>query len=116
MTHTYAILDVPRTVYAAVRALLSAADYEHTFHSGADGEVIDMHGIALRANPRGPSPQGDGDPGVVDHSAFIEQLEAWMLDLERVLRDAQNVLLLNDVLLQMRQVAGDLRREDEAAR
>ena len=31
MTHTYAILEVPSTVYAAVRALLERANYEHTF-------------------------------------------------------------------------------------
>jgi hypothetical protein len=49
MTYTYAILDVPRAVYAAVRALLDAADYGHAFHESKDGEVIDMHGIALRA-------------------------------------------------------------------
>lgn len=49
MTHTYAILDVPRAVYAAVRALLDAASYQHAFHADKDGEVIDMHGIALRS-------------------------------------------------------------------
>ena len=51
MTYTYAVLDVPATVYAAVRALLKAAEYEHAFHEGegSDGEVIDMHGIALRS-------------------------------------------------------------------
>lgn len=48
-THTYAVLDLPRTVYAAVRALLAQADYQHAFHAEPDGEVIDMHGIALRA-------------------------------------------------------------------
>lgn len=48
-THTYAVLDVPRAVYAAVRALLEAADYRHAFHAEPDGEVIDMHGIALRS-------------------------------------------------------------------
>lgn len=55
MTHTYAILDVPRAVYAAVRALLEAAEYQHTFHRDGDEEVIDMHGIALRskAGPTG---------------------------------------------------------------
>lgn len=59
-THTYAILDVPRAVYAAIRALLSAADYDHAFHAdknddGTSSEVIDMHGIALRskAGPTG---------------------------------------------------------------
>lgn len=50
MTHTYAVLDVPHAVYAAVRALLDAAGYEHAFHDAtSDGEVIDMHGIALRS-------------------------------------------------------------------
>jgi len=49
MTYTYAVLDVPRAVYAAVRALLDAADYGHAFHADKEGEVIDMHGIALRA-------------------------------------------------------------------
>src|SRR3989304_10429509 len=49
MTYTYAILDVPTAVYAAVRALLEAADYQHAFHSDDGAEVIDMHGIALRS-------------------------------------------------------------------
>lgn len=48
-THTYAVLDVPRTVYAAVRALLEAAGYDHAFHEAKDGAVIDMHGVALRS-------------------------------------------------------------------
>lgn len=48
-THTYAVLDVPRAVYAAVRALLAAANYEHAFHVDEGREVIDMHGIALRS-------------------------------------------------------------------
>ncbi len=53
MTYTYAILDVPRAVYAAVRALLDAASYQHAIIKDRDGdhvhEVIDMHGIALRS-------------------------------------------------------------------
>ena len=49
MTHTYAVLEVPRAVYAAVRALLDRASYQHAFHADHDGEVIDMHGIALRS-------------------------------------------------------------------
>ena len=53
MTHTYAILDVPNTVYAAVRALLTAAGYSPAFHDQLGGEVIDMHGIALRARAGG---------------------------------------------------------------
>ena len=49
MTYTCALLDVPRSVYAAVRALLERAEYQHAFHDDKDGEVIDMHGIALRS-------------------------------------------------------------------
>lgn len=55
MTYTYSVLEVPRAVYAAVRALLAAADYEHAFHPEDDGEVIDMRGIALRAKPGPPT-------------------------------------------------------------
>lgn len=44
-THTYAILEVPAVVYAAVKALLTRAGYEHAFQP--DG-AIDMHGIALQ--------------------------------------------------------------------
>jgi hypothetical protein len=47
--HTYAVLEVPPVVYAAVRALLAQAEYHHAFHPDKDGEVIDMHGIALRS-------------------------------------------------------------------
>lgn len=55
MTHTYAVLDVPLAVYAAVHALLDRAGYQHAFHADEDGKVIDMHGIALRskAGPTG---------------------------------------------------------------
>lgn len=49
MTHTFAVLDVPGAVYAAVRALLKQADYQHAFIDRKEGEVIDMHGIALRS-------------------------------------------------------------------
>lgn len=49
MTHTYAILDVPSAVYAAVRALLLRADYDQALHRDHGEEVIDLHGIALRS-------------------------------------------------------------------
>lgn len=55
MTHTYAVLEVPSAVYAAVRALLAAAEYDHAFHDDKDGEVIDMHGIALRSKGGAPT-------------------------------------------------------------
>ena len=49
MSYTYAVLDVPPEVYQAVRAKLADASYQHAFHVDREGEVIDMHGIALRA-------------------------------------------------------------------
>lgn len=52
MPHTYAILDVSPVVYATVRDALSAAGYQHAFHQTNEGEVIDMHGIAIAANPK----------------------------------------------------------------
>lgn len=48
MTHTYAVLDVSRAAYDEIRRKLDAAGYQHAF----DGDVIDMHGIALAAPPR----------------------------------------------------------------
>lgn len=47
-THTYAVLEVPAVVYAAIRALLARAGYEQAFQP--DG-AIDMHGIALQPKP-----------------------------------------------------------------
>ena len=57
MTYTYSILDVSPTVYAAIRALLAHAGYDHAFHQDDGKEVIDMHGIALRS--RGGTPNTD---------------------------------------------------------
>jgi hypothetical protein len=42
-------IDVPRAVYAAMRALLEAAKRQHAFHQDGNSEVIDMNGIALRS-------------------------------------------------------------------
>ncbi len=47
MTYTYAILDVSLTTFNEIRAKLDAAGYQHAF----DRDVIDMHGIAVRAEP-----------------------------------------------------------------
>lgn len=44
-THTYAILEVPKTTYDEIHTRLKVAGYDHAFHE----DVIDMHGIALRA-------------------------------------------------------------------
>lgn len=49
MTYTYAILDVSPAFYEEVRSKLDSTGYQHAFHQRPEGEVIDMHGIALRA-------------------------------------------------------------------
>lgn len=46
-THTYSILEVSAAAYAEIRAKLEEAGYAHAFHDERDGEVVDMHGIAL---------------------------------------------------------------------
>lgn len=55
MSHTHAVLDVPPTVFAAVRALLEQAGYEHTIYTddanAERGDLLDMLGISLRARP-----------------------------------------------------------------
>lgn len=49
-THTYAVLDVSPEAYAEIRRRLEEAGYAHAFDDRNEGgEVIDMHGIALRA-------------------------------------------------------------------
>lgn len=52
VTYTYAILDVSPAAFQEVAALLVAAAYDHCF----DRDVIDMHGIALRADPQAVPP------------------------------------------------------------
>lgn len=44
MSYTYAVLDVSPAVFEEVKTKLKAAGYDHAF----DGDVIDMHGIALK--------------------------------------------------------------------
>lgn len=56
MSYTYAICEVTPEAYAEVRAKLVAAGYDDQFHRDDQREVIDMHGIALRA-------MADGLPG-----------------------------------------------------
>lgn len=59
-THTYAELEVPPVVFAAVKALLLRADYGHAIREAegpGDKALIDMHGIAL-------SRQGGDKPGL----------------------------------------------------
>ena len=103
MTHTYAVLEVPRSVYAAVRALLAQADYGHTFHNEKDGEVIDMHGIALKSR--------EGPPGT---EITVSSL------LSSQTKEGRVELVLNGEITQMdldktREVAGMLQSAIEAA-
>jgi hypothetical protein len=52
MTYTYAILDVSQTTWNEVAEGLRNAGYGHAF----DGNIIDMHGIALQLKPSKISP------------------------------------------------------------
>lgn len=98
MTHTYAVLEVPPEAYAAVRTLLVEAHYEHTFHRDGGAEVIDMHGIALRADPAlQPQPHELGHKlgHVLDlaftsahHPAMLDWA-ALMFELRRLRREAE---------------------------
>ncbi len=54
-THTYTTIEIPRAVYAAVRALIEAADHPHAVHLDKDGETLDLHGLAFRS--RGGTPE-----------------------------------------------------------
>jgi hypothetical protein len=44
-THTYAVLEVTPMAFVEIRRRLEKAGYQHAF----DGDVIDMHGIAVKA-------------------------------------------------------------------
>lgn len=47
-TYTYAIVPVSQSTYDEVRKILSDAGYQHLLGDDEDGEVIDMHGLALQ--------------------------------------------------------------------
>lgn len=52
MTYTYAILEISAAAYQEIKQKLTDVGYEHAFHD----DVIDMHGIAVQAEPP-PKPQ-----------------------------------------------------------
>ncbi len=103
MTYTYAVLDVPRAVYAAVRALLEAADYGYAFHAREDGEVIDMHGIALRAR------EGPASTDVAVSTLVSSRTGKGMIDL------ALNGELTQMDLDKAREIVGMMQQAIEAA-
>ncbi len=47
-THTYAVLQISPAAYREIRTALATAGYEDQFHERRNGEIIDMHGIALQ--------------------------------------------------------------------
>jgi hypothetical protein len=51
MTRSYVILRVSRQPYDEVRAALESYGYQHAFKNRFDGEIIDMHEIALQVEP-----------------------------------------------------------------
>jgi hypothetical protein len=104
MSHTYAVLEVPNTVYAAVRALLAVASYEHAFHKDADGEVIDMHGIALKAKSG-----DDGGAGITVSSLLSSRTKTGRVEF------AVNGQLVQMDLDKAREVVGMLQAAIEAA-
>lgn len=57
VTHTYAILEVSPATYEEIREKLKAAGCVLAFDRDSEGEMIDMHGIALRVR----SQVGDGE-------------------------------------------------------
>lgn len=59
MTRTYATLEVPGVVFAAVKALLQRADGRTI-----DGPEIDMHGIAMVAR-KGSKTEGEFSVGTI---------------------------------------------------
>jgi len=70
VTRTYAILEVHKTTFDDIAKKLRAADYDHAFHD----DVIDMHGIALKALPK-RTEQSDGHGGGMSgHDDDIEPL------------------------------------------
>ena len=45
MSHTYAILEVSPETFEEISKKLKDAGYDHAFH----GNLVDMHGIAIKA-------------------------------------------------------------------
>jgi len=103
MTHAYAVLEVPPAVYAAVRALLEAADYGHAFHKDDGDEVLDMQGIALKS--RG----GSLDTNVVVSSLLSSRTKEGRVEL------AVNGELTQMSLDKAREIVGMLQGGIEAA-
>ena len=75
-THTYAILEVSQAVYGEIHQKLADAGYQHAFHENK----IDMHGIALQAEPMVDlSPDEHRRVHVVLHKHLDELVADWCM-------------------------------------
>lgn len=95
-THTYAVLDISSSAYREVRQKLDRAAYQHAFHGEPDGEVIDMHGIGLRADQSqvGPVYESDLSIRLAAHAVALERTTTSNFDqqLAALLREAASAL------------------------
>lgn len=48
-THTYVVLEISQDAYDEIRKKLEEAGYQHAFMKNGE---IDMHGIAVAADPK----------------------------------------------------------------
>lgn len=60
MTHTYGLLDISADAFVEIWGKLEAAGYSAQFHDDGAAFVIDMHGLALRAEE--PVPDDPASP------------------------------------------------------
>jgi hypothetical protein len=49
MTYTFVVLKLSQAAFQEVRDKMVAAGYEHALDRNGDGELVDMHGIAVQA-------------------------------------------------------------------
>ena len=53
MIRTYAVLEISREAYREIRDKLQQAGYESQIEDRPAGEIIDMHGLAIRIDRNG---------------------------------------------------------------
>lgn len=60
-THTYAILEISKPAFDEIKAKFEAAGYPYPdqIHKTDGGLLIDMHGIAVRAEAPAKQPRKD---------------------------------------------------------
>jgi hypothetical protein len=73
VTHTYALMDVPPSLYGFVRATLLEAGYDHAVLTdrGEGEEHLDMHGIGLRI-----------DSSMLDPKPLTANGSVWAIEID----------------------------------